>query len=234
MNKSRQVILDALAGFEELSVLRASPNSSRLVQVLMPWCIQVHRHARAILLLIDDGFGHEARLLMRAAIEYSITMQWVAAVGDSAVEAVISEYQRSSNNIIREAEGGPLELPKTVSDMIYGQVPVFSPEAETLKRFQSICENFGGRDSIYVVYRFESRYVHPSWAAAVSYLCGDIDGGEFSFDPSTPTEPIVSMTACAVVWAGYALDSVLAEHPRQKELIELAKTLDIPECLTLG
>lgn len=223
----RQAIEEMLEIFESLPQISVRARNARLVEVAYGWSIQIHRFARAILQLSDSGFANEARVLVRSMLEYTITLQWLVEVGDSAIDAAIREHQRSLKAATEQADLG-MELPEEVIRKILDlEIPPVAEQA-TLRRFEQICKDLGVAHNLYIVYRVESSVTHPTLAAATEYLVeqpGEQNLG-FVTRPTGIGGAAIALAAHCLVWAGRSLDSVLNDRPLRDPLKRIARRID--------
>src|SRR5271170_6087299 len=91
----RTAIEELISLYETLPATEVDVENARLMQVAHGWTAQIFRFAKSILVLADSGFGHEADVIARSMLEYTVILHWVLEVGDDAVDALMSEHQRS-------------------------------------------------------------------------------------------------------------------------------------------
>jgi hypothetical protein len=201
--------------------------NSRLFLIAYGWTAQVYRFAQALLVLVDAGFEHEARVLVRSILEYTITLDWLTKVGENGVDAVVRQHQRSMKAI--HASTDPVfknpEMEAALRAVLAADVPKVDEE-EALRVFKTICEELGIDETLYIVYRVECSFSHPTLAAASEYDATLENGGA----PAVRVTPtgglgVVALTAHCLVWAGRALDTLLVNRPLRKELQEIARSI---------
>ncbi len=226
--RDRQAIDEIVRGLAQLPVplTLANPNHVRCLQVAYGWCAEIHRLARAVVLLLDQELGHEARPLVRVLLEHTVTLHWLVEAGDGAAEAVLAKHERSMQKLRKDAEGGPL-LPSSLLALAKsGEIPILR-EDQALRDFRSICKDLSLLNTLYAVFRLESAYVHPSWAGAAAFMAGDSDHPALRPTPSIPTDGLVQLVAACLVWASHDLDSLLAGHPWRQRLEQIAAELGV-------
>lgn len=227
----RQAIQEMLDLFDALPQVSVKSRNVRLVQVAHGWANQIYRFARAILVLSDSGFEHEARVIVRSMLEYTITLHWLIEVGDDGVDAVMAEHQRSLRNASEKADPG-LEMPKDIIRQVLDfEVPAVT-EQETLRRFEQVCEELGIEQNLYIVYRVECSIAHPTFAAASEYLVERPD----ELTPAFVTKPsdetaVIALAAHCLVWAGRSLDSLLKDRPLREPLQKIARRIESARAL---
>ncbi len=75
-DRYRQAIDEIVRGLTQLTapLTLANPNRVRCLQVAYGWCAEIHRLARAVVILLDQELGHEARPLVRVLLEHTVTL----------------------------------------------------------------------------------------------------------------------------------------------------------------
>jgi hypothetical protein len=210
--------------FEEVT-LETKRGNSRLLPLAYAWANQVHRYVGAALVLLDRGFAHEALVLQRQAVEFTVRLHWLVKVGDSAVDTVVADHQRSLSTLAVDAAGGPLGLPQEFLDEWSGSA---ADDVYAFGSFREACEAFGLTDSLYTLYRHLSQFAHPTWGAAITYLHDrgkdEVVGVRVEPKPAWENAPL--MLARLLVWSARDLDDLLIGKPRRRRLQQAARTLE--------
>ena len=83
-------IVDVLLAEHEKSTPPQPRDEHIAAKLSVTWGLycQVHRLARASILLADNGMGQEGTVLNRVMLEHTIVLHWVIARGDDGIEAV--------------------------------------------------------------------------------------------------------------------------------------------------
>lgn len=205
----------------------ADPKRVRCLQLAYGWCAEIHRLARAVVVLLDAELGHEARPIVRVLLEHTVTLHWLVEAGDGAVEVFLARHERSMQKLRKDAEGGPLMPPSGLLALTeISGVPIL-PEVQALRNFRSICGEFSLLNTLYSVFRIESAYIHPSWAGAAAFMAGDKEHPALRPTPSIPTDGLVQLVAACLVWASRDLDDLLAHRPRRQRLGRIAAELGV-------
>lgn len=179
---------------------------------------QVHRHARAAIILTGAGMGHEAHLHVRAALEHTVLLHWVTERGLPGVDAVLANQAAQVDRSVRTARAAQLALgPEIEQAMAATRID----ERKASQAFRKVCEDLGILD-LYFVYGVESQFVHPSVLTINSYAGasgltmapqGDLHRGNFA------------LLAPCLIWSGRALDRLVSGQPRTAQLEALAGSL---------
>ena len=223
----REAVNQLLDLSNTLGTVEFSEEDGRLIQLAHGWTAQVFRFARSILVLVDSGFAHEATVMARSMLEYTVMLHWVLEVGDEAVDAIMKEHQRSLRATSDKADPG-LELPmEAIQEILDTEIPEVD-EQDTVRWFEGVCRELGVAHNLYIVYRTMSAIAHPTFAAAAAYL---VDLGEDML-PGFKTEPSngagtgdIPLAATCLVWAASSLDSLLDGRPMQEPIERIANRI---------
>jgi hypothetical protein len=188
---------------------------------------QVNRLARALLLLIDNGMGHETYILARVALEHTVLLHWVVERRDAGVAAVLaSQSKRVSQtlNIVREAQ--MVFSPRIEREM--REVTVSVNEAKAVGQFKTICKELNALE-LYFLYGVQSSFVHPSVATVNTFL--DAEGNPVNQAQRRVHEVNLAVLAYCLIWANRDLDTLTPGHPRAEELERLARSIEVAPVL---
>jgi hypothetical protein len=168
---------------------------------------QVHRHARAAIVLTGAGMDHEAHLHVRAALEHTVLLHWVVERGQPGVDAILTSQAAQVDRSVKTAREAALELAPEIERAMEA---TRTDEKKAAQAFRKICEELGILD-LYFVYGVESQFVHPSVLTINSYATasgltlapqGDIHRGNFA------------LLAPCLIWSGRALDRLVPGQPK--------------------
>jgi hypothetical protein len=230
LKQYRKAVDDMLKQFEALPSVRGKARDQEIIEIAYAWAAQVYRFARAILVLADAGFEHEAQVLARSMLEYTITLHWLVEVRDRGVKAVMRLHQRALRNIQETASKGEgMLLPADAIDSVLSVDVPQVDEEDTLRRFEEICAEHGIVHNLYLAYRVMSAVAHPSYSAVAEYVEVDEETGEVTMlraDPPPRAGSAVSWAAHCLVWTGRALDKLLSDRPLRKELQRIARQIE--------
>lgn len=222
----RTAIEELISLYETLPATEVDVENARLMQVAHGWTAQIFRFAKSILVLADSGFGHEADVIARSMLEYTVILHWVLEVGDDAVDALMSEHQRSLKAASKKADpdlGLPMEAIQEILSVEVREVD----EQDTLRWFEGVCRELGVESNLYVVYRVMCAVAHPTISAAAAYLVdlGDSVPSGFKPEPSGGLEA-VPLAASLLVWAASSLDSLLEGRPMEESIEGIAARIE--------
>jgi hypothetical protein len=72
---------------------------------------QVHRFARTVMLLADNGMGQESTVLDRVMLEHTIVLHWVIARGDDGIDAMLANQSKW----LEKTRDTTLEVPQVIA-----------------------------------------------------------------------------------------------------------------------
>jgi hypothetical protein len=94
-----------------------------------------------------------------------------------------------------------------------------------IDNFKAMCALYIGGDQLYVPYRLQSGYAHPSYAGAMAYLVRE--KGELSPTAVTDTYAYLLDTTRCLIQAGYAFAALLVDNHLVNEVPKAEETLGI-------
>jgi hypothetical protein len=218
----RQIVEVLVAEFERSQVPTPLDDvSGRLFACAWGLYAQIHRHARAALVLTDADMAQETHVMVRVALEHTVLLHWVVERGNMGVAAMLASQSRSVNKSVRTMRQAELVVPPEVEQEIERLSPDFN-EAEVVGQFRQVCEQLGVLD-LYVVYGVESVFVHPS-VATVNAYCDD--KGKLVTAPARDIHRgNFALLAPCLIWAGRDLDRLVPGQPRTAGLENLAASI---------
>lgn len=192
--------------------------------IVASWWVIANRQAKAILCLADAGLGGDAIPLARSMIEFSL---WSVALSHDKgplLATVLRKTDDEDSYTIKLAGGGPLEMPPEVIDLVKAMPKVEGPGSPA-KDFTKICRLLGVGDTILITWRVLSALSHPN--ATSAYLLSQ-PGKEQFLVRKTPTLPVLEPSALidmmvtlaieCLIWSGFAIDRLIADHPLRDDL----------------
>lgn len=218
----RQITEVLVADFERSDVPKPREDiRGRVFASVWGLYAQIHRHARAALVLTGAEMAQESHVLVRVALEHTILSHWVAQRGNAGVDAMLNSRSLTVNKSIRTMRAAELVVPREVEEEIQRIAPEV-PEGEIIGQFRKICEQLGVLD-LYVVYGVESTFVHPSIPTVNAY-CDDR-----GILRATPQRDIhrgnFALLAPCLIWAGRDLDGLTKDQPAAEGLQKLATAI---------
>jgi Family of unknown function (DUF5677) len=182
---------------------------------------QVHRHAKAALVLTDAGMAQEAHVMVRVALEHTVMLHWIVERGEAGVTAMLASQSESVNRSLRTMRKAELVVPPEVEKEIERLSPDFS-DSEVVGQFRQVCEQLDVLD-LYVLYGGESAFVHPS-APTVNAYCDD--SGQLVTAPQRDIHRgNFALLAPFLIWAGRDLEQLIPGQPRTDGLEKLAASI---------
>jgi hypothetical protein len=179
---------------------------------------QVHRHARAVIVLTEAGMDHEAHVHVRAALEHTVLLHWVIERGQPGVDAVLSNQAAQVDRSVKTAREAAMVLAPEIEQAMDA---TRTDEKKAAQAFRRVCEELNILD-LYFIYGVESQFVHPSVLTINAYAGasgltltpqGDIHRGNFA------------LLAPCLIWSGRSLDRLVPGQPKTLELNALAESL---------
>jgi hypothetical protein len=223
---------DLLLYRQIVDVLVTEHNSSRppdvndgypVKQLACTWGIycQIHRFARAAVLLIDNEMGREANVIVRVMLEHTVVLHWIIERGDEGVDALLAKQSKQMKTWLRTMEGSSMVPPPEIVAELHSSF-IGIDETKAVKAFKDTCEQIGAAD-LYVVYGFQSGYVHPTTGTSNAY-CDEL--GNLTLVPSGGGHPAnISLVAHCLIWAERDFDRLKPQQSRADQLGRLAVSI---------
>lgn len=219
---------------------RGSTYTPSLVMTVMTLTAHTHRLARAVAVLIDAGFDVETAPTVRAVLEHGLTAHWVVQYGNDAMFGMVNEERRQRLNVANTVEelqevmalAGAGEIVRGLREEINSEKTVADISA---RRLDQLCDDFRDGKSIYLAYRVLSGYTHPGPTISGLYVESE-QPPVAQLEPNRNADPggWLYHTCAGLVWAARAVDILNRERPRREQLRGAARTLGIPEVLTIS
>jgi hypothetical protein len=187
-----------------------TPNTTQLVFLLAyGWFASIVRSSELIVLAYEHGLRHECASSSRLVLQHTLALQWLIEGGDPAAVALEADRDRRAFDLVKELNdtGWPIPAGFTM------QVPTRPSQSGALENqignFKDMCRLYKGGDKLYVPFRLQSAYAHPSYVGATSYLIPD--KAELSPTAVTDTYAYLIEAARCVIQAGHALAELLVD-----------------------
>jgi Family of unknown function (DUF5677) len=216
-------IVDVLLAEHENSAPPSPAEDGSVRLLACTWGIycQVHRFARAAVVLTDKGFGQEGTILVRALLQHTVVLHWITQRGSQGVEAMPASQSRQMKTWLRNTRDTTLAVPQALADEITDSFAGID-ESAAIKMFRDICRQVDCED-LYAVYGIQSQTVHPTIATSNTYVD---TSGNLRITPAADHQANMSLIAHCLIWAGRAMDSQLAGTSRADELERLARCVE--------
>ncbi|MEV8126965.1 DUF5677 domain-containing protein [Streptomyces sp. NPDC085944] len=226
----RDAVDRLVADYRAAGPVEAKQRNYRPVLIGHGWCAEVHRLAEAALLLVDEGYGHEALILLRTMFETTISLHWLSQKGDAGARGVLAEGDRTSRAALTDLEGA-FALPQHLIDAIKNLPVEKTDESETFRKFQAQCDQIDSKRELYSVYRHLCGYAHPSTTGAFAFIEPTTRVPSLRAEPRTGTSVVEATAAMCLIWAGRAFDEMVSGKPRKQFLRSVARDLGLPPIL---
>lgn len=137
------------------------------------WWMRIIRTADGIRRLHDAGLSQEAAPLLRTLLHHTAALEWLRLYPDEALDALREEQQQRRHDLAEHASRRDWQLDK----LELGQRP---PKKKLdglrdLREFERMADRIGATN-LYVAYKVESAYAHPSGLSADTYI-EPVEGG---------------------------------------------------------
>lgn len=207
---------------------------------LFGWWRHINRTATALRTLVDAGHTIETTPLVRAILEHTYSMIWLADVGAAGIAVVEDSTWENRKKLIENLERANWKLPDGVS---VGSRPSTIPAPGTpaadwhskikgeFDSFDQMDTAFGNAD-MYPVYRNLCDYTHASAWTAFGYLEPLKDGSvalRFAADHKGRANTI--WTTVCLIQAGLIISPMISGDPLDKTLQSAIRDLGIPNDL---
>jgi Family of unknown function (DUF5677) len=140
-------IVDVLLAEHEKSTPPQPRDEDIAAKLSVTWCLycQVHRLARASILLADNGMGQEGIVLNRVMLEHTIVLHWVIARGDDGIEAVRANQSKQMRRWLGKTRNTALEVLPEIAGEITASFDGID-EAKATGFFSDVCRQVGCED----------------------------------------------------------------------------------------
>lgn len=224
-----RTVIDRLIGLS-----RSRPNveprlHARRVVLLAALELEAVDTAVASLVLMDATKHHAAQPLTRKVFEFAIVAQWIQMNGDASLSAFFDLQDIRETQIGEQAIKAGFTYP---ADLMPGRPPK-TPEVETLKVFENVCDALQGGPGLYFLYRALSAGCHPSGTGIARWLGADDNptGLRFVQPEDHPDLSQMYTLAASLIWISRAVDLNVMHRPRQSALKDAAKEIGVPSVL---
>jgi hypothetical protein len=203
--------------------------------IVTSWWVIANRQAKAILCLADGGLGGDAVPLVRSMIEFCL---WAVALSQDnwpLLATVLRKTDDEGSYTMRLAVGGLLEMPTEVIELAKS-TPKVEGAGSSAKDFAGICRLLGVSDTILITWRVLSALSHP--VATSAYLL--IQPGRErvlvrktplvpGMEPSALADEMVTLAIQCLIWSGFAVDRLIADHPLRADLQAIAEEAQVAD-----
>lgn len=216
-------IVDVLLAEHEASTPPRPQDETMARKLGVTWGLycQVHRFARAAILLADNGMGQESIVLNRVMLEHTIVLHWIIERGDDGINAMLANQSKQMKKWLDKTRATTLEIPQAIAGDITASFDGID-ETKAASIFSDICGQVGCGD-LYAVYGIWSQTVHPSVSTSNAYV--DPSSGALQLMPRSSHPANVTLVAHCLIWAQRAFDRLLPDPSRAQGLKNLASAI---------
>ncbi|MGI5436728.1 DUF5677 domain-containing protein [Streptomyces shenzhenensis] len=227
----REAAEKLIANYRTAGPIETKQRKYRSVLIGHGWCNEVHRLAGASLNLVDNGYRHEALILLRTMFETTISLHWLSQKGDAGALGVFAEGGRLNRAAAEDMRKG-FNVPQDLIDAIKGEPVEKTDESEIFRKFQAQCDEVDPKRQLYSVYRYLCSFAHPSATSASTFVEWSTEPPSLRSEPREDAASVVEATvAMCLIWAGRAFDEMVNGKPRKQFLRSAAKNLGLPPIL---
>jgi hypothetical protein len=216
------IIAAALDGLAKAGPSQSlTPTTTQRVFLLAyGWFASIVRTGELIVLGHESGLRHECSASARTVQQYTLALQWLTEGGDPAVEA---DAERRAYDLVKELNDTGWPIPAGFTMQVTNRPAKSGAREEQISNYKAMCVLYRGGDQLYVPYRLQSGYAHPSYVGAQAYLIPE--KGELSPTAVTDTYAHLIETARCLIQAGLAFATLLVDNLLAKEVANAQRAL---------
>lgn len=225
--------------FDDFEAESESIAKPQLFSLAASWWVTANRLARAILTLHDVSLDSETTPLLRSLIEYSLWLAVLARDDGRVFATKLRAADHEQKNMQKRAAGGLLELPQELLDLVE-TAPAIEGEGSPVKSFLKVCEYLGVSETVGVIWQMLSSVAHPTTTSAS--LHSQLTPAGVYVRKSPPlffgseqfSRELLLFTTECLLWAGWAFDRFLENHPLGEQLKPIADQAMITDFEIVG
>lgn len=220
-----RIIAAALNGVAKAGASRSlTPTTTQRVFLLAyGWFASIVRTGELIVLGHENGLRHECSASARAVQQYTLALQWLTEGGDPAFDAVEADAERRAYDLLKELNDTGWPIPAGFTMQVTNRPAKSGALEEQISNYKAMCVLYKGGDQLYVPYRLQSGYAHPSYVGAQAYLIPE--KGELSPTAVTDTYAHLIETARCLIQAGLAFATLLVDNLLANEVANAQRAL---------
>ncbi|MEU9413574.1 DUF5677 domain-containing protein [Streptomyces sp. NPDC048281] len=143
-----------------------APEDCRPFQVGWGMVAALHRQAAAVVVLHDQGLGHEAAPNRRLMVEHVAHLQWLVRDGEDAVDSMNKAHQHKQSGLRKAADDAGFQYDAEAADAVRDAVVPGNP-ANTYNITQNLLGRLGG--GLLQSWLAETQLSHATLVAAGSF-----------------------------------------------------------------
>jgi hypothetical protein len=193
------------------------------------WFASIIRTGELVALGHENGLRHECAGCTRTVQQYTLALQWLTEGGDPAFEAIEADAERRAYDLVKELNDTGWPIPAGFTMQVAARSPKSGALEEQISNYKAMCELYRGGDKLYVPFRLQSGYAHPSYVGATAYLIPETS----KLSPIAVTDTYANLidTARCVIQAGLAFAALLVDDVLSNEVANAQRTLGLEFCL---
>lgn len=229
--QSAAVIRDLTKLSRNLGDVDVPRKSATAVVLGFGWWMRSIRTAGCVQLLYKRGLAQEASPVLRTLLLHAAAIEWLRQYPDEALDAVNYEHEDYRQKLYQKANERDWEL----KGVKLGPPPSGDKPAglEYLRQVERLCERIGS-EHLYVAYKIESPYSHPSALSADTYFEAPLEEGGVPQIRDTPrVDPVpLGVAATFALCATSSLGRLGKLSRLTDESARLAERLGVTDQLT--
>jgi hypothetical protein len=202
-----------------------------LTFTVWPLAHQVVRFGKAALALVDAGSGHEAHVLIRAAIEHTVTAHYLTELGEDGAAAWVDAQSVQADRTINLGMAS-MPLDENMRTKVMTQAEAVE-EKSALDGFLDICRELDVLP-LYSWWALESTFVHAT-STTQNVFTPTLDGETvLCWEPLNAEQTarhIVSSFALPLMWNASTLDRLWKQPRNAEQLAEISTIVGQPGTL---
>jgi hypothetical protein len=220
-----RIIAAALDGVAKAgpSQPRTPTTTERVFLLAYGWFASIVRTGELIVLGHENGLRHECAASARVVQQHTLALQWLTEGGDQAFAAVEADADRRAYDLVKELNDTGWPIPAAFTMQVPNRPAKSGALEEQISNYKAMCVLYKGGDQLYVPYRLQSAYAHPSYVGAQAYLIPE--RGELSSTAVTDTYAHLIETGRCLIQAGLAFAGLLVDNLLANEIANAQRAL---------
>lgn len=192
------------------------------------WWMRILRTAEGICLLHEAGLSQEASPLLRTLLHHTAALEWLRLFPDEVLDALREEHEQRRHDLADHATRRDWEF----SGLNLGQRPEKKKldGLRYLREFEKMCDHVHATN-LYVAYKLESAYAHPSGLSADTYIQLGDDGLPFLRDTPVIDGVPLKTTAMFTATATRIVGLLIGDQRLIAAADHVGNVLDVPTAI---
>lgn len=193
------------------------------------WWMRIVRTAEGIRLLHEAGLSQEASPLLRTLLHHTAALEWLRLFPEEALDAPREEHEQRRHDLADHALRREWEL----TGLNLGERPTKKKldGLRYLREFEKMSEQVGATN-LYVAYKLESAYAHPSGLSADTYVQLADDGRPVLRDTPVIRGVPLKTTAMFAATATHILGTMIGDERLTAAADGVGEALQVPTAIT--